>query len=501
MKEDSKLFDFEGKIDLFDQYRFYIKLSHEEMFSPDTSQTEDEGDLGKIDPLEQTKIGTFLHENQHYLNFIGTPVGIYDSMIRVACLTQISILVRAFPRSLDKLKTPFAKNLSEYPVFAGIYNLAEAVSSYFFCPLQNIALHSINNTNNFDLVNYECNQLYTATQKKILKKFPVLVVNTNNDGNKLPRYVPIGLQAILEGFARLNQDLYFKRVMPPDQYAKEYEERLQTEKYTLYYLLQNCATYFLQGLDSKEIETIVLLSFYFSLICIGPINQEPFNRLGYWGRDGSGIDDKVEHFLSNLSHPGYTFFKTLKALKEIAKEDGGVSTNAKDIMKLLNKVCERIGCRPIGYLYQSFSLSLESIIDNFFPIELETYPFAKHYFKVSLELMKQAADNPYDFIYYPWEILNKLKSDYGALIFRGKYVMNYNQEKFDWFIFSDIMRQFFTKKRIFCPEKRIYGTNKHCKNDRECSLDKNYYPYSKCEDYFIDKINGVLGDVNKLVSS
>ena len=57
------------------------------------------------------------------------------------------------------------------------------------------------------------------------------------------------------------------------------------------------------------------------------------------------------------------------------------------------------------------------------------------------------------------------------------------------------------KKRIFCFQKYLIGTNPSCENNGECSLDKEDYSYSKCDEVFINSLNKYLGDVNKLVPS
>ena len=74
----------------------------------------------------------------------------------------------------------------------------------------------------------------------------------------------------------------------------------------------------------------------------------------------------MEQFLSNLSHPGYTFLDVLFTLKDLAAEGEKISRDKKCIMHLMQKVCERIGCRPVNFLYELFGSFLEKTI-NIFP--------------------------------------------------------------------------------------------------------------------------------------
>ena len=168
---------------------------------------------------------------------------------------------------------------------------------------------------------------------------------------------------------------------------------------------------------------------------------------------------------------------------------------------MIGKTCERIGCRPINFLYKAFEEFLKAVIYKLFPIEISAYPFAKHYFEISLELMKNAQENLYNFIFNPSWFEQKSKIRLIPPIFQGKFTNEHDPQKNDWLLYSNIMEQFFHKKRIFCSHKILYGTNWHCKNDKECSLDRVDYPYSKCEDVFIELLNDVIGDVKKLVPS
>ena len=189
------------------------------------------------------------------------------------------------------------------------------------------------------------------------------------------------------------------------------------------------------------------------------------------------------------------------ALKEIAKENGGIPISEKEIKRPIRQACERIGCRPINYLYEVFEEFLKSVVYKLFPIEIRTYPFAKHYFEIAFKVMKNARENPYDFILFPTEFAQKSKVSIIPPVFKGKFTTDYDPAKNDWLLFTNVMEQFFNKKRIFCSHKILHGTNWHCKNDSECSVDKVDYPYSKCEDVFLKLLNDVLGDVRKLVPS
>ena len=86
-------------------------------------------------------------------------------------------------------------------------------------------------------------------------------------------------------------------------------------------------------------------------------------------------------------------------------------------------------------------------------------------------------------------------------IFKGELTNEVGPFKNDWLLYSNVMEQFFTKERIFCSHKILCGENPHCKNNNDCSINNVDYPYSKCEEPFIELLNYALGDVNKLVTS
>jgi hypothetical protein len=306
--------------------------------------------------------------------------------------------------------------------------------------------------------------------------------------------MPIGLYSILEGFARLNQDRQLMQQTGAKKFVEQYLKRKENKAFTVYYLLDSYAYNILYGLELNEIFTILYLSFYFSLVCIRPINQWPYDIFGFYGTAKKEVDDKMEQFLSNLSHPGYTFLDVLFTLKDLAAEGEKISRDKKCIMHLMQKVCERIGCRPVNFLYELFGSFLEKTINNQFPIEFHDYPFAKYYLTSSLQLMKAAAKDPYVFMFYPWQILEE--TGLMPMVFTGKYIINHDTSKYDWFLFSNIMDQFLHKKRIFCHDKIYFGANTDCKNNADCSVDKTDYPYSKCEDDFLKLINWAIGDPN-----
>jgi len=267
-----------------------------------------------------------------------------------------------------------------------------------------------------------------------------------------------------------------------------------------YYILWFFMLNQLDGLKINEIYTIACLSFYLSLMFVNPINQAHSNIFGFYGRATSELE-KTEQFLQELNHPGQSFLDVFFALKEIVSEKGGLSFKANDIKSFLNQVCERRGYREIDFLYKAFGLFLDGVVHKLMPIEFQTFPFAKHYADISLDLLDKAKDNLFDYIFFPTELAEKTKTPLIPSTFKGQYVNEVTPEKNDWLLFSNILEQFFHKKRIYCSHKILYGTNWHCKNDKECSLTRVDYPYSKCEEPFIGLLNGVLGDVNKLASS
>jgi hypothetical protein len=492
-----KLYSWDKEANLFDCDRFIINLQPEFL-----EFLKNEGNLKKnienLTTVDILRISTRSHEYQHYLNIIGTPVGIYDTLIRFASLAQISFLLNLYIYKRDKVYLPFLKHMDDDPTISFTYKLSEALTSYLYGKPDIEDLEGIDYIDNAKLELFFCSKLFDIT--RVESTFPGFILKFKKDGEITSEYVPIGLHTILEGFSRINQDITLLGKLSFEQFWKPYENRMADGNFTAYYILQFYARNLLDGLNSLQIDTIVCLSFYFSLMCLRPINQWPFSPC-FCVNFKDHIDEEAENFFSNLSHPGFTFLDAFYALKEIAKEEGGVPTDRKGVTNLIKKTCERIGCLPINFLYKEFETFLAFAIDKLCPMNFYEFPFAKHYFNISLKLMEKAKDNVYDFIFHPWTLISKTKVPITPMVFCEKYIINPGSDKLDWFHYSSIMDQFFNKKRIICPEKIFFGTNKHCKNDKDCSLDRVDYPYSKCEDNFIKDINGTIGDVTKLLPS
>ena len=499
MGRHHKLHNFERKRDFFDCDRFIIKLQHDIGLDEFRNLTAEPSSNNSVDPFALSQSSTFLHEVQHYVNLVGTPLGIYDALLRFTCLTQISFYLRTFSGKGKKLKLPFEENMDEYPIIASTYALSTALTSYLYGDFNRSGLQGIDYITKTKLREIECDELYKATQGKVKRGSPTLVISFNKDGKKSLKYMPIGLLSILEGFARLNQDMHIKKYQRPELYEKDYLKRMGDKEYTLYYILKYYANSLLDGLELREQEIMILISFYLSLLCLRPINQWPYIVYSYFGLYEEFLNEQVEQFLSNLSHPGQTFIDALFALKEIAREKGGIPLDKEGIIHLINETGERIGCRSVKFLYERFSLFLRTVIKNGFPIGPSAHSYTNHYFEISLSLMEAAAYNPYDFILHPWELLSNLNLPMKPMVI-GKeyYITDREGHKTDWFLFSYIIKQFFEKKRIFCYNKIIFGRNAQCAHDKECSLDKIDYPYSNCDKDFIEMINWVVGDVNKL---
>lgn len=488
-----KLYSLDDVETFFDYKRFFVKLPQDLL--PPTKNKE------KIKTEELYKLATRVHEYQHYYNIIGTPMGIYDTLVRFSCMTEITFSVRRFIRKQQKVRLPFEQYLNEFPTAAFVYRLSKAMTAFFYCIPKGTALEGIKYIDKMGVTEWECENLWKATGDKIRKSFPSLVLKLNKNGTTKHEYIPIGLSPILEGFSRIIQDHHILSFLPAKQYAEILNKRMVNSDYTPYYILFSYAYNKLNGLNFSEIEMIVALSFYLSLMFLKPISQLS-DFYGFYGVClCDHLDERAVNFISSLEHPGHTFLKALFALKEIAEEKGGVPLHKKEIANLLNQTCDRMDIPPVRVLYSRFESFLNILINKIKHYGFQEYPFAKHYFEISYKFMKTAKNNLYDSIFAPGILARDKNAQLRPMIFCGDIVSNYHDDKYDWLYFTSIMDQFLHKKRIFCPDKFIWGRNSACKNDKECSFDKIDYPYSKCESDFIDMINIVLGDANKLIPS
>jgi hypothetical protein len=346
------------------------------------------------------------------------------------------------------------------------------------------------------LENYSVN-LFKYSQGNLEKNIIVFLVTFKFEGKLIKQFVPIGLYSIFEGFTSLIQEHLLLHYLPAEKTYRNVDDIVQDGKRIPYYVLRYYAHQKLNGLKKGDFGAIFAGALYLSLMNLNPI----FYKNIFSPIDMNENEEQTMEFLTQLNHPSQTFFKAFFTLKDIVEEQGGVAPGEKGVVDLINKACERMDMPPLDIIYEVFSNFLRQMLNEFYSLEFKEFYFVKHYFELGLEVMKVAKENPYDFIVFPTEIGEKVGEKITPFSIKGIYSTKASPEKIHWYLYFTIMEQFLHQKRIFCHDKYVSGTNKHCKNDTECTVDKIDYPYSKCEKAFLDLLKYFLGDFRNLVPS
>ena len=497
----NKLYSFDDNVInacYFDYRKFYIQTPPYSFFKEFYKEVSS-SISASCNPSEILQSGHFFHEFSHYMHLIGTPVCIFDNLLSIISQIRISRYVKSLASSnINKICLPFYKYINENPEFLkSDYLLFRGVTSYLYCFYDQSNMPGLENTKRMKFLdNYSAN-LFRYTQATLQKSFIAFRVTFEVEGKITKKLIPIGLYSILEGFASLIQEHLLLRYLPAEKIYRNVDDIVQDGKRIPYYVLRYYAHQKLNGLKKGDFGAIFAGALYLSLMNLNPI----FYKNTFSPIDMKEFEEQTVEFLTQLSHPSQTFFNAFFTLKDIVEEQGGVAPGEKGVIDLINKACERMDMPPLDSIYEVFSNFLRKMLNEFYSLEFKEFYFAKHYFELGLEVMKVAKENPYDFMVFPTGVAEKVGEKITPFAIKGIYSTKASPEKIRWYLFFNIMEQFLHKKRIFCHDKYVSGTNKHCRNDKECTVDKIDYPYSKCEKTFLDLLKDFLGDFSKLVPS
>jgi len=482
----------------FDLDRFYIRTPPRDSLTK-AYRTASSTDSSQYDPIDIYETGHFLHELNHYMHQIGTPVCLFNNLLCTTSLIQISHYIKSFT-SLEKrqVKLPLYDHMDEYPEsITSSYSLSRAITSFMYCPFKTKGMFGIKYINKIKSIQKYSADLHFITHGRVQNPFVVFVLAFNKNSRSIVRQVPIGLSGILEELASLSQDHFLLHYFPSERTRINTDAIDEDERYLKYYLLRYYTNLKFDGLKKGEFGAIFSAALYLSLVNLDPL----FHKNSLSKLDLRSLHSKSEDLFSVINHPSLTFFDSLDVLKEVINQDGGIERGEKGFLSFINKACKKMDMPPIGKIYDIFSRYLSKSLVDFYRDEFAQYLFTRHYFDLGLKVMSIAKEDPYTFLFFPNEIEKKVGDDLFPFAVKGLHMHKCTPKKIRWYLFSTLMQQLLHGKRIYCSEKYHEGTNSHCENDKECSIDKVDYPYSKCEPLFKEELNYFLGDFNKLIPS
>jgi hypothetical protein len=243
--------------------------------------------------------------------------------------------------------------------------------------------------------------------------------------------------------------------------------------------------------DSSVNPIIILIAaFYISMMYLEPISCQS-KKEHYWGLNYKTAND--EEFIFNLMHPGETFLRALDSMRKVLK-----SVKKPHLIDLLDLTCKEMKIPSVKEMNRNLRIFLHKTAEVC-SLALPNYPFLKYFLEVSIDILEKTEDEEDLAIFLLRPNLN-LKY-IPCTISDDRIIRKGSKDNEVLIEESSIIDQLLKKRRIFCSPKNFFGNNPNCKNDKECSIKKENYPYSKCEDGFLGVLEHVVGDVNKLVPS
>ena len=445
------------------------------------------GDLKK----SANTLSSFAHELFHNYLTLSTSFGIYEILLRTAFLIQTS--ATAINETKDRgtqLRLPFIKDIESFPELKYNYDFLKKFIKYIY-PEPLFKLPKGYGTQNIKRIKHrdEHFKFYDFMNQKTPLLYPTFILHFDINGDKKTKYLPIGLQIIQDNFCRIVQDDLLRDVQSKEEYNKDFNFRINNELFLPYYILTHVSAMEFPKPQLPYFMALRLAS-YIAMMFLEPISCHP-ERDFYWGLNLKTADDA--EFITSLTHPGKTFLCALDALKK-----AGESIKEPDSVALMNAACEEMRIPSVKEMNDNMKAFLYRI-KGLSTTVLRNYPFLKHFIEISLEILK-ITEHERDlaiFLLRPSLNLKYIPS----IVSDDRYIKKGNIDNEVLVEESSIIEQFLLEKRIFCSPKKFFGSNPRCENDKDCSIDKVDFPYSKCENDFLGVLEHVVGDVNKLVPS